>query len=486
MTAPTRYSPATDFSAYGSANPTTPQSGASLDAEFAAIQTSLTETQDNLDALQRSDGLLANGTVHPDAFTAASLSLMGGSWTPKGVWVTATEYAIGDVVEDSGFSYVCAVAHVAAASFSTDDASGYWIGISGGTAAVIAFTPAGDIAATDVQAAIEELDTEKQPLDAGLTSIAGLTTAADKMIYATASDTYATTDLTAAARGLLDDASVSAMLTTLTAAGLANDNVFTGTNSWKQGSDVASATAVTLGSGNTFTITGATTIETFSSKGVGTIVFLRFASALTLTHNATDLVLPTGANITTAANDWLIMEEYASGDWRVVSYMRASGLPLVNPTGFEVQYKKTDITSASTATPTANTLTDISGVTLTMNSSVTAGNHVIIDVHLTVGRASAGNIQFAVLRDSTVVTEGAAASSRTQITTAVEVVDAAEVVHMHFQYRDTGAGGSAHVYKVQWTSTDGAALYLNRSDTDTDAAAFHRAASWIEAREIQQ
>jgi len=37
------------------------------------------------------------------------------------------------------------------------------------------FTPAGSIAATDVQAALVELDAEKQPIDADLTTIAGLT-----------------------------------------------------------------------------------------------------------------------------------------------------------------------------------------------------------------------------------------------------------------------------------------------------------------------
>jgi len=55
----------------------------------------------------------------------------------------------------------------------------------------------------------------KQPLDAALTSISGLTTAADKMIYTTASDTYAVTDLSSFGRSLIDDASASTARTTL-------------------------------------------------------------------------------------------------------------------------------------------------------------------------------------------------------------------------------------------------------------------------------
>jgi len=42
-----------------------------------------------------------------------------------------------------------------------------------------------------------------QPLHAALTSISGLTTSADKLIYTTGSNTYATSDLTSFARGLL-------------------------------------------------------------------------------------------------------------------------------------------------------------------------------------------------------------------------------------------------------------------------------------------
>ena len=61
----------------------------------------------------------------------------------------------------------------------------------------------------------------KQDVDAGLTSISALTTAADKMIYTTGSDTYAVTDLNATSRALLGTANI---------ADLTADQTFTAAN----------------------------------------------------------------------------------------------------------------------------------------------------------------------------------------------------------------------------------------------------------------
>lgn len=59
----------------------------------------------------------------------------------------------------------------------------------------------------------------KQPINAALTSISGLTTAADKMIYTTGSNTYAVTSLTEFARSILDDGNAAAVRTTIGALG---------------------------------------------------------------------------------------------------------------------------------------------------------------------------------------------------------------------------------------------------------------------------
>lgn len=59
------------------------------------------------------------------------------------------------------------------------------------------------------------IGTDVQAYDATLNSIASLGTAADKIAYTTAVDTWAETPLTSTARSLLDDTSTSAMRTTL-------------------------------------------------------------------------------------------------------------------------------------------------------------------------------------------------------------------------------------------------------------------------------
>jgi hypothetical protein len=96
-----------------------------------------------------------------------------------------------------------------------------------------------------------------QTSDAGLTSIAGLTTAADKMLYTTAADTYAVTTLTTAGRALLDDADAAAQRTTLGLGSLATQSTITESQIsdlqsylTAETNDLSTAVTGTLGTGN--------------------------------------------------------------------------------------------------------------------------------------------------------------------------------------------------------------------------------------------
>ncbi len=85
----------------------------------------------------------------------------------------------------------------------------------------------------------------------------------------------------------------------------AGDNM-TGLFKEAQGADIASATTTDLSAatGNSVKITGTTTITGFGTVQAGTTMKLTFTGILTLTYNATSLILPNaGANTTTAAGD---------------------------------------------------------------------------------------------------------------------------------------------------------------------------------------
>lgn len=83
-------------------------------------------------------------------------------------------------------------------------------------------TVLGSFTAAQLNTAISDADF--QPLDTTLTSLAGVTTAADKLIYATGVDVFATADLTSYARTLLDDTTAAAARGTLGYATSTTDN----------------------------------------------------------------------------------------------------------------------------------------------------------------------------------------------------------------------------------------------------------------------
>lgn len=97
-----------------------------------------------------------------------------------------------------------------------------------------------------------------------------------------------------------------------------------------KGTDIPSATTTDIGAatGRYVHITGTTTITGLGTKTAGVLRIVTFDGALTLTHNATSLILPSAANILTAAGDVASFVSEGGGNWRCVGYTRASGAAL--------------------------------------------------------------------------------------------------------------------------------------------------------------
>ena len=86
-----------------------------------------------------------------------------------------------------------------------------------------------------------------------------------------------------------------------------------------QGSNIASATTLTIGSDKYYEVTGTTTIAGATSNPAGQEVILKFQGALTLTYNATSFILSNAASRVTVPGEILRLLSLGSGNWQEIS-----------------------------------------------------------------------------------------------------------------------------------------------------------------------
>jgi hypothetical protein len=153
---------------------------------------------------------------------------------------------------------------------------------------------------------------------------------------------------------LISGATVSEVLT-----GTATDKAVTPdavAGLWQRGTDIASASTLSLpaGGGGVFNVTGTTGITGISSAQGGRSIKLRFAGALTLTHNGTSFILPGSANITTVAGDTAEFINDAASDvsgsnWRCFNYETSDGRILPTAAAFATQAQQETASSTAVA-----------------------------------------------------------------------------------------------------------------------------------------
>ena len=231
---------------------------------------------------------------------------------------------------------------------------------------------------------------------------------------------------------------------------------------FQKGSDVASATSITVPDEGYFDITGTTTTAGFSTVNAGIMKMVQFDGALQLTHNSTSFNLPTGANITTAAGDRALFRSEGSGNWRCMWFQRASGAAL------KIADESIDSDAYVDASIDAAHLASSSVTTAKINADAVTGAKIADDAIDSEHYVDA-SIDAQHLASSSVTTAKLNADSVTAAKIGDDVIDSEHLVD--------GSIDTAHIADNQVTlaklsdGTQGGILYYAASGAPTELAA---------------
>jgi len=150
-----------------------------------------------------------------------------------------------------------------------------------------------------------------------------------------------------------------------------------------------------------------------------------------------------------------------------------------------VQTVKSNTTSA-TSSATLDTWVDITGISVAVTPS-SSSSKIKVSFVLNINSDQAESVAIQILRDTTVIGNGDAASSRLQCFSDMRFYSQYEPKQYTGEYLDSPSTTSAVTYKIQWRKpydNGSAAIYLNRSYNDSDNNDRPRTSSTITVMEI--
>lgn len=372
---------------------TAPASGSTLTiADGKTLTASNTLTLTGTDSSSVAFG--AGGTV---AYTGDKLSVFAATTSAELLGVISDETGTGALVAANSPTLVTPA--IGSATATTQSA--------GDNSTKVATT-----------AYVDTLGATKQPLDADLTAIAGVTSAADKVPYFTGSGTAAVADFTAAGRALIDDTDAAAQRTTL--------GLTIGTNVQAYDAELAALAGLTSAADKGIQFTGSGTAATYDLTTAGKAL-LDDADAAA---QRTTLGLGTTLPVYKLCQSFSAVANSGTGETDLHTCAVAGGTLITTGQSIEYAFRGIFLSSAN-----AKTFKVYFGSTVVINNSFpinTAGSYY---GKMTVTRtgSSAQSISYELTRTAT----GGGTAMTTNTTTATEAEGSTITI------KTTGQGGAS-------------------------------------------
>lgn len=144
------------------------------------------------------------------------------------------------------------------------------------------------------------------------------------------------------------------------------------------------------------------------------------------------------------------------------------------------------VTKTDTFTTGSTSYVDLTGLTLTMTPSSTS-SQILVTYSVQASGISGTNMGgIQIMRGATAIGNAATASNRSVANTVIPELGAAQFGQVASTFLDSPATTSATTYKLQIRTfgAGGTLIYVNRTQTDTDAAAWGRGTSTLTVMEI--
>lgn len=212
---------------------------------------------------------------------------------------------------------------------------------------------------------------------------------------------------------------------------------------------------------------------------------LSFSSALTSSDSIDFIIAERGITLQTPSAGSVGTSQLASS--AVTNAKIASNAAIATTklgTGAVLQVKST--TKTDTFTTSSGTFTDITGLSVSITPSSTSSK-ILVSMNTYVSNSATAYVtQLRLVRDSTAICIGDAASNRTRSTAHIRMGDTYEVGSFSATTLDSPSTTSATTYKVQMLvqTGGGSTGVLNRTGNDSDHDYQGRTASTITAMEI--